>query len=135
MLLGWRSFAVCTFLAVVVVTGILSTGSLGRMIRHLSSFRAVHALAEWSYSIYLFHMFALAMASHLLSGRLPPDCEKTQAYFHFAALSVLITLALALVIHYLVERPGREWGRRISARLISHRREREPIAGVIVPRI
>jgi peptidoglycan/LPS O-acetylase OafA/YrhL len=59
-------------------------------------------LGEVSYSIYLWHPVALAIAWHSMSS--------TES---IVLLSTGLTLVLAAISYYLIERPGMQWGRRL----------------------
>jgi peptidoglycan/LPS O-acetylase OafA/YrhL len=126
VLLWWRSALVISALTVIVASGVLLKGSVGNAIRWICGSRPVAILAEWSYGIYLFHMFGIAIAGHLMFRWLPATATRTEAFFTFAGLSVVISLAIAIVVYYAVERPAREWGRTVALRF----KRKKPVPAV-----
>jgi peptidoglycan/LPS O-acetylase OafA/YrhL len=117
LLLWWRSALVISALVIVVLCGVALKGKVGGAIRSICGSRLVALLAEWSYGIYLFHMFGIAIAGHLLFLWLPVNATRVQAFGWFASLAVVISFLMAIGVYYSVERPAREWGRALAMRL------------------
>lgn len=73
---------------------------------------------QLSYGVYLLHNAALTAA-----GLLWPQT----AGWTRLGLAVLLTLAATWALHHAVEAPARDWGRRLSARLVARQRSRARI--------
>ena len=117
ILLPWRSLLVCS----ILIAGILSTSLLhnrsSRFVTAVAESRLVSWLAEMSYGIYLYHVFCMAIAAWLMS-RVPfvvlvPNQFKLGV---FLAGVLAISLALSALIHYILEKPARAWGKRLTRR-------------------
>lgn len=80
--------------------------------------RITHPVMAWlgriSYSIYLFHAAVFYPMLWLLL-RLPVDAWwRTQHLAFYLALNAVLTVAVASVVHALVEKPGIRLGRRVA---------------------
>jgi exopolysaccharide production protein ExoZ len=76
-------------------------------------FNLLKHLGDGSYSIYLFHLFAVAALWAVMKHVF--DVTQPLVYLPCAAVAILGGLAFGLVCHHLVERPflmaGRRWRR------------------------
>jgi len=81
----------------------------------LPRFATLKYLGDASYSLYLFHLFAIA-AVWAVAKRLF-DTQQPLAYLGCAAAAIIAGIGFALVCHHLVERPflkaGRRWRRAV----------------------
>lgn len=116
VLLWWKSALVISALTTAVFCGVSLKGAAGGVIRSICGSKPVAVLAEWSYGIYLFHMFGIAIAGHLLFRWLPGGATRMESFGLFACISVAVSFALAIVVYYTVERPARSWGRAVAKR-------------------
>jgi exopolysaccharide production protein ExoZ len=102
-------YVVMPLAALAIVFGGLQIEAAGR----LPHSDALRYLGDASYSLYLFHLFAVA-AVWAVARRLF-DVEKPLAYLICAAVAIVAGIAFGLVCHHLVERPflgaGRRWRR------------------------
>jgi len=82
------------------------SGRIARKVDGLLGSRPFHWLGELSYGVYLFHLLVMIPAAALLLKFAPP------ARFVLALLVTLVaTYSLAVVTHFVFERPGRDMGR------------------------
>jgi peptidoglycan/LPS O-acetylase OafA/YrhL len=81
----------------------------------LATSKPTHLLAEWSYGIYLFHMFCMALAGHLLTT-LGAQVSQTAAFSIYVVVVVGSAVLLAACMHALVEKPARDFGKELSRR-------------------
>lgn len=93
-------------------------GSL-RMMRFSSP--SLAALGDWSYALYLTHLFVVAGYMRIVMPHVPDVGLWWQ--FHYFAITV-ISLSVAALFHKLVERPANRW---LSAHLTWHSRPRTPL--------
>lgn len=99
----------------------------GGMASRLLMARPFLTLGALSYSIYMTHMFVQARMmnaakladGHFGLGLLGPDGAQIDAVWAWplAALMIASTLAASFLTYRLVEMPGREWFRRLAAKL------------------
>jgi exopolysaccharide production protein ExoZ len=78
--------------------------------------RPLKYLGDASYSVYLFHLFAVA-AVWAVAKRIF-DLQQPLAYLACAALAIVAGLAFGLVCHHLIERPFLAAGTRRSRRAV-----------------
>ena len=75
---------------------------------HVGMMRLPRFLSDISYSLYLIHGPVGLLILAKLHGRI--------GYGNAAVLALVAVLALAYIIHWMVERPFIEWGRLLSNR-------------------
>lgn len=93
--------------------GIVGSALILERAGKLTPHRLLHYLGDASYSIYLFHLFAVG-AGWALAHRLFP--HQTQGVYLLAALATgAAALATGLAAHHLFERPLLNWGRKKRA--------------------
>jgi len=110
--------AALTFFLVAGGQGI-STGTVrwrGRLAGLLGN-RLMRALADASYSVYLFHSLVIALAGDwLLEQSWFVAMPGRSRVIVLLGVVLAITYPLAWALHFLVEKPGIEWGRRLARR-------------------
>jgi peptidoglycan/LPS O-acetylase OafA/YrhL len=98
--------------AVVLVSA--AADSRHGLIRHLES-RPLVYLGTRSYAIYLVQRVGIVTA-HAITGRMEPPSWIPEGIVSFV-ISLGLTLGLAEFAHRVIERPMRDWGRRLAERL------------------
>ncbi|KFB10430.1 acyltransferase family protein [Nitratireductor basaltis] len=87
-------------------------GALGAFSRNVEWLRR---LGDWSYSVYLIHVYIIHFLVKLVIGYLPPY---PGVEWFMAALAIPATIIASAVLFHVVENPGRKlvmrWGSRIS---------------------
>lgn len=114
-LIGPKSSFICLLLIGIIHLAIFSKGRWRVMWTRIADSKPTHVMAEWSYGIYLFHMFCMAVSGHLLlvvAATLSPPL----AFALYAVAVVASSVVLAALMHAFVEKPARDYGRKISRR-------------------
>jgi exopolysaccharide production protein ExoZ len=93
--------------------GIVGSALLLEQSRRLRAMAPLHYLGDASYSVYLFHLFAVA-AGWAIARRLLP-LDHMAVYLAVSAVIGLVALASGLVAHHLFERPLLDFFKRRRA--------------------
>ncbi|TLD68425.1 acyltransferase [Phragmitibacter flavus] len=116
-LFTWRSAMVCTAFAIVVMLTTHHHGYFSRGVKWLADTRAVRLLADWTYGIYLYQMFGMAMAAWVMTRYLPKDLSFPVMLTVFVVLLSVFTVIITVVVFNFVEKPARSLGRVVSKRI------------------
>lgn len=111
--LNFKSLLTCLTIVIVIHLALLAAEHGSNFWTVVARSRPIHLMAEWSYGIYLFHMFCMGLTGHLLA--------KSAAIFpgsfvfpFYAATVVLASILLAALAHTLIESPWRDYGKQLS---------------------
>lgn len=118
ILLPWKSLMVCAVLVGAILFAELSPKSFSRWGGRVTESRVVTWLAEFSYGVYLYHVFCMAIAGWLLIrlGILSGQQPFVLAIYFIAVIAV--TFLVSATIYFCLEKPTRAWGKRLSRRPI-----------------
>lgn len=111
--LGFKSFLTCLMIVIVIQFAVLSAGRGRRMWTDVARSRPIHLMAEWSYGLYLFHMFCMALSGHLL-GKAAATLPARFVFPCYFATVVVLSIALSALTHTLIEKPWRNYGKQLS---------------------
>lgn len=97
------------FTAVIMLSTLLNSPLLSYLRRFLS-LKIWYPIAQLTYSLYLFHFFALTFARYLFGGILAFIGEEFDMYNHIHmfsifALTLIVSLIIAGIVYIFVERP------------------------------
>jgi|GEM_PF-2917206 len=117
-LYSYRSGMVCiAFALVVLLTSSKSTDAFSRFVRWLAVTKPVKLMADWTYGIYLYQMFAMAIAGWIMLRFMPADSSLAVKLTWFTILLCLITWLMTLVTFHFVEKPARTYGHKLAKRI------------------
>jgi len=100
-----------TVLSAALIVAVLSTKRYSRALE----WRPIRTLGTLSYSFYALHPLGLTAASWIGNGLQALAAPRSLIILASFAVSVTVTVFLAIGMHYLVERPGLAMGRRLRA--------------------
>ena len=86
----------------------------------LLSWRGSQRLGNISYGIYLIHGLVLWLVFHAPAVATLTMMKSSAPYWFVVVFAGLLTISVSAVLHLLVERPGIQVGRRLTARLQQH---------------
>lgn len=118
ILLPWKSFLVCSVLVGAILFAEFSPKTFNRWGGRFADSRLVSWLAEFSYGVYLYHVFSMAIASWLLIRLGLLSREQPFVFPIFLASVLAVTLLVSAAIYFCLEKPARQWGKRLSGRRI-----------------
>jgi peptidoglycan/LPS O-acetylase OafA/YrhL len=118
ILLPWKSLLVCSVLVGTTLFAVLSPGVFRRWGGRIAESRVVTWLAELSYGVYLYHVFCMAIASWLLIHLGILSRQQPLALPAYFTAVVAITLLVSAAIYFCLEKPARNWGKKLSRRPI-----------------
>ena len=116
ILLPWKSLMICLILIGGVLFAVLSPRSYHRWGGRFAESRVVTWLAEFSYGVYLYHVFCLAIASWLLIRLGILSRQQPFALAIYFTTVIAVTFLVSAAIYFCVEKPARNWGKRLSRR-------------------
>ena len=124
----------CIAFAVVVLLTSHSNDIFSRFVRWLSVTKPVKLMADWTYGIYLYQMFAMAIAGWIMVNYMPADASKTEMLIWFVVLLCVFTLAITLVVFNFVEKPARAYGHKLAKKVTESARLKQE-AGLNSPAV
>jgi peptidoglycan/LPS O-acetylase OafA/YrhL len=110
---GVKSWLVCLLLIGFLHAAISTTGLWRAFWLRVAESKPVKLMAEWSYGIYLFHMLCVALVAHLIVN-LTPVIPARLLWITFAAGVAFCAVLLSALLHYTIERPARDFGKRLT---------------------
>lgn len=114
-LMGLKSSLVCVALIGIVHLAIFSERRWRATWTAVAECKLTHLISEWSYGIYLIHLFCMALAGHLLLHT-GSGFPRLLVFAIYAAVVVTLSVTIAALLHTFVERPARDFGKRFSKR-------------------
>ena len=114
-LMGLKSSLVCVAFTAIVHLAISSERRWREAWTAVAECKLTHLIAEWSYGIYLIHIFCMALAGHWLLHT-GPGFPRLLVFAIYAAVVVTLSVTIAALLHTFVERPARDFGKRFSKR-------------------
>jgi peptidoglycan/LPS O-acetylase OafA/YrhL len=118
ILLPWKSLVVCSILVGAILFAEFSPNSLRRWGGRVAESRVVTWLAELSYGIYLYHVFCMAIAGWLLIRTGILSLQQPFALPIYFTAVIAVTFLVSAAIYFFLEKPARDWGKRLSRRRI-----------------
>lgn len=114
VLLPWKSLVICSMLVGAILFAVFSPRGFSRWGGRVAESRVVTWLAEFSYGVYLYHVFCMAIATALLIrlGILTP--QQPFALPIYLTSVIAVTLLVSAAIYFCVEKPARTWGKKLS---------------------
>jgi peptidoglycan/LPS O-acetylase OafA/YrhL len=110
---GFKSWLVSLLLVLFIHGVVSSTGSWRKCWAWIAVAKPTQLLAEWSYGIYLYHMLCMAFAGHVISY-IAGAAPAVLLWLSYAAITISSAVGLSALLHYTVERPARDFGKRLA---------------------
>jgi peptidoglycan/LPS O-acetylase OafA/YrhL len=118
VLLPWKSLLICSILVAAILFSVFAPKNFERWGGRLAETRLVTWLAEFSYGVYLYHVFCMAITTALMLRLGILSQEQPLALPIYLTIVIAITLLVSAAIYFCVEKPARQWGKRLSGRRI-----------------
>ena len=109
---------ICSVLVGAILFAVFSPKGFSRWGGRIAESRLVTWLAEFSYGVYLYHVFCMAIAGWLLIRLGILSRQQPFALPIYFTAVIAVTLLVSAAIYFCAEKPARDWGKRLSRRRI-----------------